>query len=201
MMRSDIRSIICSMTELTTLLLKLPRNTEITPEAAQTFLAALTQVGSASSLQKLLGAKSPSFALEIVLANQQIRFQITCDTNIVPFIETQIQSNYPLVIIEKTQDPLEKHELELVRLYLSKGNFYPIATYPAFADIDPLSSVLSVLAKGDPDQVIIIQYSLESASQSWQARGQRYAEQGTKNEDGTYSPRSDESIIKEKRTV
>ncbi|MCK4818501.1 DUF87 domain-containing protein, partial [bacterium] len=122
--------------------------------------------------------------------------------DLVPFIETQIQSNYPLVLIEKTPDPLqqlaENQELDLVRLYLKNGNYYPIATFPSFQDIDPLSSILSVLAKGTPEQVTLIQYALESASPSWQAQGKRYAERGTKNEDGTYSPRPDESIIKEK---
>ena len=99
------------MTNLTTLLLRLPRNIEVTPEATQTFLAALTQINSVSFFQRLTGTKPQALALEIVLVNQQILFQITCDTEIVPFISTQIQSNYPLVIIEKAQDPLESRSL------------------------------------------------------------------------------------------
>ena len=87
------------MQNMTTLLLKLPRNTEVTPEAAQTFLSALTQINSVSSLKKLLGTKPQALALEIMLFNQQIRFQITCDNDLVPFVKTQIQSNYPLVLI------------------------------------------------------------------------------------------------------
>ena len=90
------------MQNLTTLLLKLPRNTEVTPEAAQTFLSALTQINSVSFFQRLTGTRPQPLALEIALINQQIRFQITCDTELVPFVSTQIQSNYPLVIIEKT---------------------------------------------------------------------------------------------------
>jgi len=190
--------IINHMNELTTLLLKLPRNTEVTPEAAQTFLAALTQVNSVSFFQRLLGTKPQALALEIALINQQIRFQITCDTDLVPFIETQIQSNYPLIIIEKTPDPLKNQKLEVVKLCLSRGSYYPIASFESFQDIDPLSSILSVLSKSNPDQIALIQYTLESTSNSWQARGNSYAEKGVKNEDGTYSPRTDENIIKEK---
>ncbi|MCH7640963.1 type IV secretion system DNA-binding domain-containing protein [Patescibacteria group bacterium] len=186
------------MAELTTLLLKLPRGTEVTPEAAKTFLAALTKMGTVSSFQKLLGSRSQTIALEIAMVDQQIGFQITCNTTLVPFVETQIQSNYPLSIIEKVADPLEGKQLDLVRLYLKEGSFYPIATYDTFTDIDPLSSVLSVLAKSEPDEVTIVQYVLESAGSKWQSNGARYAGRGTKNEDGTYSPRSDESIIKEK---
>lgn len=186
------------MSELTTLLLKIPRNTEVTPEAAQTFLAALTQVNYVSGLSKLLGTKPAAFALEIILVNQQIRFQITCDSTLVPFIETQIQSNYPLVIIEKTKDPLEGQTLDVTTLKLAKGNYYPIATFANFTDIDPMSSILSVLAKGDPEELAVVQYALESTSASWQTQGALYAEKGTKNEDGSYSPRTDQSIIKEK---
>jgi len=194
------------MDELTTLLLKLPRNTEVTPEAAQTFLAALTQVNTVSFVQRLTGVKPQALALEIALINQQIRFQITCDKDLVPFVETQIQSNYPLVIIEKTPDPLshpparaaDGHQLEVLKLQLSKGSYYPIAVFESFKDVDPLSSILSVLSKSNPDEVAIVQYALESTSSSWQAKGASYAEKGTKNEDGTYSPRADANVINEK---
>ncbi|MEE8381124.1 MAG: type IV secretion system DNA-binding domain-containing protein [Thermodesulfobacteriota bacterium] len=186
------------MENLTTLLLKLPRNTEVTPEAAQTFLSALTQINSVSSLKKLLGTKSQALALEILLFDQQIRFQITCDSDLVPFVKTQIQSNYPLVIIEKIQDPLVDKGLEIKKLYLSKGSYYPTATFESFQDIDPLASVLSVLSKGDPDEIGLVQLALEATSSSWQRKGALYAEKGTKNEDGSYSPRSDANIINEK---
>ena len=190
------------MAELSTLLLKLPRETEVTPEATQTFLAALTQTNMVSSIQKLLGTKPLALTLELAVVEQRIRFQITCDTQLVPFVETQIQANYPLVIIEKTPDPIrqlaEGEKLDFVSLKLARGSFYPLATYPAFQDIDPLSSILSVLSKSTPEQVTLIQYALESTSGSWQGQGALYASRGTKNEDGSYSPRPDENIIKEK---
>lgn len=186
------------MQNLTTLLLKLPRNTEVTPEAAQTFLSALTQINSVSFFQRLTGVKPQPLALEIALINQQIRFQITCDTELVPFVTTQIQSNYPLVIIEKAADPIAGANLSVVSLKLRQGSYYPIATYPAFTDIDPLSSILSVLSKSSPDQVALIQYVLSSTGSGWQGAGASFAEKGRKNEDGSYSPRTDQTIIKEK---
>ncbi len=187
------------MQNLTTLLLKLPRNTEVTPEAAQTFFAALTQINSVSFLQRLTGTKPQSLALEIVLINQQIQFLITCDPALIPFVTTQIQSNYPLAIIQKIPDPLENQQLSVTSLKLKHGNYYPLATYlTSFTDVDPLSSILSVLSKSEPDQVAIIQVCLESVSGSWQGQGASFADKGTKNEDGSYSPRSDQNIIKEK---
>jgi len=188
------------MAELSTFFLKLPRNVEVTPEAAKTFLAALTQVNPVSFWQKLARGKRKAFALEIVLFNQQIRFQITCDPTLIPFIESQLQSNYPLVIIEKGKDPLEGLDIDIVNLKLQKGSFYPLATFDKFTDIDPLSSILSVLSKADPEEVTLIQYALESSGTRWQGQGELYASKGTKKEDGSYSPRTDESVIKEKIT-
>src|SRR3990172_6704704 len=180
------------------LLLKLPRNTEVTPEAAKTFLSALTQINPLSALDRLLGKKPKAFALEIALINQQIGFMIVCDPELVPFVETQIQSNYPLAIIEKIKDPLVGQVVDYVKVFLRQGNNYPIATFDKFQDIDPLSSVLSVLAQSEPDEITIIQYALQSVDSSWQAKGKLFAEQGVKNENGTYSARPDANIINEK---
>jgi len=187
------------MQNLTTLFLKIPRNTEVTPEAAQTFLATLTQINSVSNLDRLKGKRAAALALEIALINQQIHFQITCDTELLPFIEAQIRSSYPLVIIEPTQDPLKSEPpLYIKELTLKRGNYYPLATYTNFTDIDPLSSLLTILTKGNPTEITIIQLALEATSTKWQSTGQSYADHGTKNEDGTYSPHPDASVIKEK---
>ena len=195
------------MPTLTTLFLKLPRNIEVTPEAAKTFLAALTQINSVSSIQKLFGTKPHALALEIASVNQQIRFLITCDADIAQFIETQIQSNYPLVVIEKVVDPLRIEDPERNRtgqtllvkeLKLAKGSYYPIGTYDKFADVDPLASVLSVLSKSEPTETSMVQIALESTGGGWQVSGASYADHGTKNENDVWSPRSDKMIITEK---
>ncbi len=159
------------MFRLTTFILKLPRNTEITPEAAQTFLATLTQINSLSFWKKLAGYQAHPLALEIVYVNQQIRFQITCANELAAYVQTQIQSAYPLVIIEKVPDPLEGKQLLITNLKLKHGNFYPLATFANFTDIDPLSSVLSVLSKASPDETILLQFALEAAGSSWQRAG------------------------------
>ena len=186
------------MSNLETISLKLPRNTEVTPEAAKTFLSALTSIKSASSFQKLFGKKSQSFALEIVSINQQITFLITADTELIPFIQTQLQSNYPLVIMQKINDPIKDLNLNVKSLKLKHGSYYPIGTYDKYVDVDPMSSILSVLSKAVDNEVSIVQIALEAVSSSWQGKGASYADHGTKNEDGSYAPRSDKSIITEK---
>jgi len=187
------------MSNLTTLLLKLPRNQEVTPEAAKTFLSALTGINSVSSFQKLMGTQAHALSLEIASVNQQILFLITCDDELLPFVQSQIQSNYPLVVMSKIADPLAGLPTIMIKeLKPSRGNYYPVATYDKFTDIDPLSSVLSVFSKTEPTEVLMIQVALESAGNSWQGKGASYADMGSKNEDGSYSPRADKTIITEK---
>ncbi|KKS77829.1 MAG: hypothetical protein UV74_C0002G0054 [Candidatus Woesebacteria bacterium GW2011_GWB1_43_14] len=138
-------------------------------------------------------------SLEIASINSQIIFLITCDKELVPFVEAQIQSNYPLVIIERIEDPLGEHKLSVKELTLRRGNYFPINTYPLFQDVDPLSSILTVLAKLKVNEFAMVQYSLESISGSWQGGGQRYAETGGgKTEEGVYIAHPEAAIIKEK---
>ena len=187
------------MSNLTTLLLKLPRNQEVTPEAAKTFLSALTGINSVSSFQKLMGTQAHALSLEIASVNQQILFLITCDDELLPFVQSQIQSNSPLVVMSKIADPLAGLPTIMIKeLKPSKGNYYPVATYDKFTDIDPLSSVLSVFSKTEPTEVLMIQVALEATDNSWQGKGASYADMGSKNEDGSYSPRADKTVITEK---
>ncbi|MDP3918090.1 MAG: DUF87 domain-containing protein, partial [Candidatus Woesebacteria bacterium] len=190
------------MSKLVTISLKLPRNIEVTPEAAKTFLSTLTSINNISSFQKLFGAKTDALSLEIVTINQQIQFLVTADHDLIQFIQTQLQSNYPLVIMQKINDPLEmdgvSNQFHCKSLKLKNGSYYPIATYDKFTDIDPMASILSVLSKSESNEVSMVQLALEATGSNWQSKGASYADFGTKNEDGTYSPRSDKNIIVEK---
>ena len=197
------------MSDLQTLFLKVPRNNQYTPEAAQTFLSALTQLNSLSRWGRLLGKRAQPMALEIALINQQIRFMVTADSELIPFLEAQIQSNYPLVIIEKIEDPLRSffspnqeskgsNSIYVQELKLARGNYYPLMTYPAFADIDPLSSVLSSLSKFQNDEFVIIQLALEAVNNNWQSAIYKTLETGIGDKDGNRTPFPDEAIIREK---
>jgi hypothetical protein len=186
------------MSKLVTISVKLPRLQEVTPEAAKTFLSALTSISTVSPMQKLFGTKPQVLSLELVTINQQILFLITADEDLIQFVQTQLQSNYPLVIMQKIADPLAGLNLGVKNLKLKNGSYYPIATYDKFSDVDPMASVLSVLSKAENNEVSIVQLALEATSSSWQKKGASYAEYGTKKEDGTYTPRSDKTIIVEK---
>lgn len=184
---------------LTTILLKIPRNSEITPEPAQTFLAALTQINTVGRFARLMGEKPQALSLEIVLSQQQIKFLITCSSELTPFVEAQLQSNYPLVIMQPIPDPImEMGSLHTKTLGLKKGNYYPILTYPSFTDVDPLASILSVLSKAPPGENAAVQYSLEAITGSWQASGNKMISAGIVDKEGKRSSLPDEAVIKEK---
>ena len=187
------------MNQLTTLLLKIPRNSEITPEPAQTFLAALTQINSVTNIERFQGKKAQALSLEIILSHQQIKFMITCSTELAPFVEAQIQSNYPLVIIQRIDEPIsEMGPMHMKTLGLKKGDYHPIQGYPSFSEVDPLSSVLSVLSNAPAGENAVIQYSLESISGSWQSYGNKMVERGNVDKEGNRKSLSDEAVIKEK---
>ncbi len=187
------------MIELQTIYIRVPRNLPLNAESTQTLLSTLTGIENVTRLQRWKGKEPQRLSLEFISSNQQIRFAITASSELIPFVEAQIQSTYPLSIIERAkEDPIANVNLEVVELDLRKGPFYPIATSSAFKDLDPMSSVLSILSKTIEGEVAIVQFALEGIGSSWQKQGQMFADQGSKKEDGSYSPRGDAAIIKEK---
>lgn len=185
--------------QLATLQIRVPRDIEATPEATAAFLATLVNLNPQSFLDNLSGKQTAPLALEIALYNQQIHFQITSDEKHLDFIETQVRSSYPLAILERQkEDVFTDKDLQVIELELKNGNYYPLATYDKFTDIDPITSLLTVLSTGDPDDLALIQFALRSAGNRWQQSAIKYADYGTKNEDGTYSAHPDSALIKEK---
>lgn len=187
---------------LTNLLLRIPRDIEITPETTQNFLAALKHVANrASALSKVFGKQTKPLALEIVTKDQQTMFIISCHTSLVEFVKTQIQSVYPLVIVKKIDDPFKSENLNIGKLSLSKASYYPIQTYPNFAELDPLSSILSVMSKALPEEVIAFQLCLASANSKWQKQGRSAIKTGIPTgEEDKKDPLPGEVAIKEKIT-
>ena len=166
---------------LDSLFLKLPRDTEVTPEMAKNFLSALSAVLKRPGiLGKLIGKKSPPLALELVTTNQQVQFVITSDSNLTEFISTQLQSNYPLVVVKKIKDPIAQmgEELYTTSLILSKPNYFPVNTYTSFTDVDPLASILAVMSKANEDENILVQLAIEAANSAWQKQGQKAMDTG-----------------------
>ncbi|MFH2019038.1 MAG: type IV secretion system DNA-binding domain-containing protein [bacterium] len=173
------------MQKLSTLLVTIPRDTEVTPEMAATFLSTFPRMLSISTFDYLIKGKSkPVIAMEIGVWEQKIRFILTCSLELVQFVTAQIHSTYPLAMIVPIEDPLKSlaSTLTVGELRLSSASFYPIKTWNDFRDTDPMNSYLSVLSKAEPGEVIWLSFNLAKAKDNWQGAGQQAIDRGKAGE-------------------
>jgi hypothetical protein len=155
--------------------IKTPRNAEETPEAMTQFLSSLTNLKRQILYFYRRGIP---ISLEIATFNQSTHFFIVIPEKFQTFLEGQLTAQYPKALIIKSKDYLPEilstpAQLYEGRLKLKFGSLFPIKTYKDFKDVDPLSSILGIMAKLDKDDQAIIQYLLVPIGTGWQASGQR----------------------------
>ena len=162
------------MPNLTTLLVTIPRETEVTAESAATFLSTFPAMLHKSWFDVVIkGESRPVIALEVAVWEQKIRFLVTCSAHLTQFIISQIQSTYPLAVIVPIDDPLAQFGAKLIvgELKLNLASFYPLKTWADFRDIDPINSYLSVMSKAEVGEVIWMSWVLGAAPSGWQSEG------------------------------
>ncbi|MBI2034461.1 MAG: DUF87 domain-containing protein [Candidatus Levybacteria bacterium] len=81
---------------------------------------------------------------------------------------------------------------------LSAGYLYPIKSFKDFKDVDPISSLLSVLSKTQPNDRAVIQYLLVPVSSSWQKAGNRAIHHKDKDSTGAVQTNPYAKVIAEK---
>lgn len=169
------------MPKLTTLLVTIPRETEVTAESAATFLSTFPAILRKSLFEVLIkGESKPVLALEVAVWEQKIRLLVTCSPHISQFVISQIQSTYPLAVITPVEDPLPKlvSQLGVGELRPTLASFYPFKTWSEFRDTDPINSYLSVMSKAEVGEVMWLQWALATAPASWQAEGRSAIDRG-----------------------
>lgn len=169
------------MPTLTTLLVTIPRETEVTAESAATFLSTFPAILRKSLFDIWIkGEERPVVALEVGVFEQKIRFLVSCSSHLTQFIISQIQSTYPLSVITPVQDPLLEltSKLTVAELKLNLASFYPFKTWADFRDTDPINSYLSVMSKAEPGEVMYISFVISPPPNSWQESGRRAIDRG-----------------------
>lgn len=169
------------MPKLTTLLVTIPRETEVTAESAATFLSTFPAMLHKSWFDVWIkGEPRPVVALEVAVWEQKIRFLVTCSTHLTQFIISQIQSTYPLAMIVPIEDPLRNYGNKLVvgQLKLRLASFYPLKTWADFRDTDPINSYLSVMSKAEPNEVMWLSWVITSPPSNWQGEGRAAIDRG-----------------------
>ncbi len=168
--------------------IRVPKDSEETPEAAVALFAALSNIQS-SFWRRLLG-KEECVTFELGLFKQTIHFYSVVSTDFEPYFISQLTAQYPKAIISRVKDylsdwPWEKSDFG--QLVLSKAYYYPLKTYKDFQDVDPLSSLLGTLAKAGPDDKALLQLSISPAGSGYAASARKILDQGVPTPDGEHN--------------
>ncbi len=196
---------------LTTFEIRVPKNSETSPEAMAACFKALPRVHN--SLFTNLFGNGKALSFEIVTWNQRIYFLATVPTHIKEYFTSQLVAQYPQALISPVGDflpfffPEQKTlkewaaEASFGQMALIKAFYFPLKSYLDFKDIDPLSTVLGSLAKADPMDKILIQILVYAPPSNWQYRGQKVANSTIPTSDpAKVMPHPQKAIIEQKVT-
>jgi hypothetical protein len=155
---------------------KTSRAGEQTPEAMVQFLSSLLNLRKRLLHFYRLGIP---ISLEIAVVDQRIRFYVNTPANLQAFIESQLAAQYPKVLISKTKDYLpelfkNEQTLGVGQLKLLHNFIYPLRTTVDFKDIDPMSSIISILSKAQVGDSAVIQFLLLPIGNAWQRKGRSF---------------------------
>lgn len=161
--------------------LRTPKTTEESPEAMTQVFAALFSGGHVPHWKRLW-IKVRTLSFEIASFNQTIHFYTVVPKSFRTFIESQLTSQYPRILITQTPEYLsnivKNPYLALGNLKLAHQFYYPIKTFDEFKDLDPLSSIIGVLSKFSIQESGLIQIVIEPPHFNWQQRIANIIEKG-----------------------
>ena len=162
------------------LLIKVPKNNEYTYEQALGVLSSLvTKKGGRSITNLFQNSKGVYYSLNILSINQSIYFLAGAPEGELERLKNQILAQYgtsEISLIKSFEDlGLTNYEnLNFGEIDLDADQFLPIRTIDDFQDVDPISSILSEMARAvDPNAIYWMQIILSPANQSWQKKSFR----------------------------
>jgi len=160
----------------------LPRDNEIKIDAMEQIFASLYSIKSGGKFKFF--RTQPHVSFEIVSANDEIRFYISCPQKFRELIERQIQGGYPEAEIKEVEEYnifSEKGKVAYAWLISRKDNFYPLKTYKELST-DPIAAITSAMAKLSEDEGAAVQILISPTDNSWQKTGKRYVSNIKKEE-------------------
>lgn len=180
---------------------KTARTGEETPESMKQFLSSLINLKKQIILP--MWKRGIPISFEISVIDQVVRFYISTPAQFQAFIESQLVSQYPKALVTRTKDYLpdilaQGASLALGQIKLASSYLYPIRTSTEFKDVDPMSSLLAILAKSQPGDKVSLQVVLLPVSNSWQRAGERVVNDKPKDSAGSAVPNPYTKVIAEK---
>lgn len=165
-----------------TLLVRLPRDSEIKIDAAEQMFTGLYSLKKSGPLQFM--KPEDIFSFEIVALQEKISFQVNCPRKIKDLVEKQIHGAYPQADIKEIDEVNifnEKGKVAFQALKLDKPTYLPLRTYKDLPT-DGLSLITSAMSKMQFGEGAILQLVLEPASKKWQKKGKSYISNEKKRE-------------------
>jgi hypothetical protein len=178
--------------------LRTSRDAEHTPETAAQLFATLPKLKNNIFYKWLRTDEHISF--EILSLSQTIYFLAYIPERLTEYVKSLLQATYPEILINELDfDPIDhfvntyrnKDEMNFINdqskylslgyLKLSKPDYLPLKDYKDFSDIDPLSTVLSVLSKTGPFDKIGIQLVLSKSNENWKNRGRSQVDKNSQS--------------------
>lgn len=172
----------------TLLELRIPRLVEETPQAMEQVLMALYALKNSPGdfIETYVDGEVPRpFSFEIVSFGGEVHFFVRTYAKQKTLVEAAFFSYYPDVEVVEVEDYINRLPKTVTEVYqqgqdifgielkLEKEPVYPIRTYPSFetADpdkqLDPISSVLEVLAKIKKEETICVQIIAAPSDAHW----------------------------------
>ncbi|MFH1967630.1 MAG: DUF87 domain-containing protein [Patescibacteria group bacterium] len=184
-----------------TLMIRLPRDTEIKIDAAEQMFAGLYSLKNSGIINKFFKPEH-IFTFEIVALKEELAFYVSCPQGIRDLVEKQVNGAYPNANIKEVDEVnifSEKGRVAFASLKLGSSTYFPIKTYKDLPT-DGLSLITSALTKMGDGEGAIIQFVLQPTGKGWQKKGRNYVSSQKKREadpdKATYShdPKEMESV-------
>lgn len=159
---------------------KVPKNNEKGPVAAEMLFAALHGILKSKKELSTEGSIQEHVGFEIVSGANSITFFVWTPKHLQDFVEGQIYAQYPTAEIVEVPDYSENIDIDgdgqedfiaSCELKLSKPEFYPIKTFLNF-EVDPLAGITGALSKLESgSEKVWIQILTRPVSDKWKERG------------------------------
>ncbi len=150
--------------------LRTPKTAEESPASMEQVFSALFSGGHIPHWKRLW-IKVRTLSFEIANYNQTIHFYSVVPASFRTFLESQLTSQYPKILISAVPDYItniaKSPFLAIGNLQLASAFYYPIKTIKDFKELDPLSSIVGVLSKLTPTQKAMIQIVIEPPHFNW----------------------------------
>lgn len=166
--------------ESTVLEIKVPKNNEKNPTAAEMMFATLHGILKPKTDHIKEGTVQEHISFEIVADEKAIRFYVWVPKNLKDFVEGQIYAQYPSADITEAPDYADKLQQDNfanertfapAEIILEKDDFLPIKTFNNF-QVDPLAAITGVLSKLEgKNEEIWIQILARPVGEEWKAKG------------------------------